>query len=306
MDSATKKVIVGLRTAVDERLLHAINVSRGPKSIAKKAVRYSTLSNGHRWRPLLFLALMRSIGKSNRQYLGAAAGIEVLHSATLIIDDLPFIDNAPLRRGQPSCHIRFGTDIAVYASHLAMDLAEECLVNEAPSSLQINVFQSIKRLKERLVMGQCIERALSMNRKTFPKKLIDEQYYLKSGSLFGFIGRLAGILSTLNARECGLLESFGEGIGVAYQIADDLTDCEDDVSSVGKPTNMDIFKVNYPRYWGIDFALKKLVERQQCNLNILQKLKSEGLIRQEALLIAVMKQIVNPESYYERKNNSSP
>ena len=261
-----------------------------PEMIAECALRYSALAPGHRWRPILFLALIEGLGRPPKDYLAAAAGLELLHSSTLIIDDLPFVDNAALRRGQACCHVRFGVDVAVYASHMGFDLALNLILRNASQQLAKDLCFRTRELKETLVAGQCLERALTSQQVHANKNMLHRQYVLKSGALFRFTTGLAARLTQNTLRSIKLLERFGENIGIAYQIADDLADLSGKPSRIGKKTSMDVGKANYPRSIGTAFAREMLSMHHRRSLTDLSQLFESGILTGNKSLIT---EIVN-------------
>lgn len=287
-----EKRLATFRREVDREIYNVTRHKRGAEWIAEEALRYSMLTKGHRWRPLLFLALIEAMQGSYKKYLYAAAGLEMIHTGTLIIDDLPFVDNATLRRNKPCCHIRFGVDVASYASHLAFDLAESLILSDAPTDLRERIFKEIKKLKETLISGQCIERAFNSGKLSVTQDNIKKQYYLKSGALFKFSAQLAAILSGVPPKNVQFIGNFAEEAGVAYQIADDIADLAGKPSEIGKSVNMDRGKANFPRHFGKQLAIKKLNEYNSRAVSTLKKLfENRVLSKNEALIICILNNI---------------
>jgi geranylgeranyl diphosphate synthase type II len=260
--------------------------------MANRALRYAVLTNGHRWRPILLLALIEAFGKHRKQFLRAAAGLEIIHSCTLIVDDLPFVDDADLRRNKPTCHVKFGVDVAVYASNLGFDLADTLILEDSPDELKHNVFRKVKELKQTLVAGQCMERGF--HSKSIPVTLntLKKQYVLKSGAIFRFATELAALCSGFGpnvVRETGKL---GEQAGIAYQIGDDIADMFGNPAEIGKRTNKDISKANYARYAGKDFAVKQLNEYRGRAITTMDNLfRQKKLVRNRPLLLGILDHI---------------
>jgi geranylgeranyl pyrophosphate synthase len=275
-----------LRKAVDKELSRVTNCPKGAEWIAKDALRYSVLTEGHRWRPILFLAMIKSAGGIPDKYLGVAAGLEIIHNSTLVIDDLPFVDNAMLRRNQPCCHIKFGVDVAVYASHLGFDLAEQLILDAAPDEAKQHLQKAIKDLKATLVAGQCIEKAFFAGRLPVTLRNLKKQYLFKSGALFKFGVQLVGVFSGLEQRNLRLLGILGEAAGVAYQIADDIADISGETSAIGKRTNMDAGKANYPRFGGRQFAVKELNKYHRQTMVALEDLFCRHVFARNKMLLA--------------------
>lgn len=293
--SANERRITELKLQIENEISCALAPRDASRvSRVKQAIRYSTLAKGHRWRPILFLLIMDALGKNAGDYLKAAAGLELMHTATLIIDDFPFIDNATLRRGQSCCHLRFGIDIATYASHIAFDLAERMLLHQAPVGIRERLLDQVVMLKETLVDGQCLERDLARAELPITLRNIQKQYTLKSGTFFKFCVQLAGWLANMDSETTSRLGRFGEETGVAYQISDDIADVSGKPSEIGKHIEMDVGKSNYPRWAGHEFAVKKLEEHHSRALLCLEDLFKHGTLkRNKSTLTHVLNSLVN-------------
>jgi geranylgeranyl diphosphate synthase, type II len=161
--------LAGLKKKVEAKLDQSIPQPSGSIGMAWRALRYSALSAGHRWRPILFLTMIGAMGGSAHKYIGAAVGIELLHTSTLIIDDLPSVDNAETRRHRPTCHVRFGVENSIYASHIGFDIAAALIVEAVPALTATRVIKMIKALKSDLVAGQSLERSLA---RACPKRAV--------------------------------------------------------------------------------------------------------------------------------------
>jgi geranylgeranyl pyrophosphate synthase len=290
---AADKHITALRIGVDREISRVTQHERGIQWIAERALRYSALTKGHRWRPILFMALIESMRGSYKAYLGTAAGLELLHTGTLIIDDLPCVDNATLRRGKPCCHVRFGADVAIYASHLAFDMAETLILRDAPRDLKENILQDIKALKKTLIAGQSIERALCARELPVTFQNVKSHYYMRSGALFSFSVRLAAMVSGVKPQGVQLVGQFGEEVGVAYQIADDIADMSGDSSQIGKQTQMDVGKINFPRHYGKPSAIQNLRVHSRHAIALLDSLYSKNVLTTDTrpLLTSILKHL---------------
>jgi geranylgeranyl pyrophosphate synthase len=148
-----------LRSAVEDRLQTHVPTPKQPTQLVDAAMHYA-VESGHRWRPLLLISVYEAMtGRDGLEVVDAACAIEIIHCCTIILDDLPCVDNAALRRGRPSCHIIHGEAITIYASHLLYALAEHLATRNAKHvNLKENFIRHhFYKLRRRLVEGQILE-----------------------------------------------------------------------------------------------------------------------------------------------------
>jgi geranylgeranyl pyrophosphate synthase len=282
-NGSEEKKIRWLKAKLKQRLLSVVRSGRSAEECAQQAIRYSVLNGGHRWRPILFLSLIAAMDMDPIVFLDAAAGLEVFHSATLIIDDLPFVDNADRRRRKSTCHVVFGADVALYASHLGFDLAERLIVQSTSLPERESVLDLLHRMKSRLVAGQCLERSM-LNGATKPtEQKLTKQYDLKSGALFAFVCELAAVLGN---RHSDPFRALGKDVGIAYQIADDLADIRGAPKVIGKAINMDLHKCNYVRSIGVGFARSRFLHHHRSSMAHLNEMVEKGLLSKHETLVS--------------------
>ncbi len=194
------------------------------------AMRYAVLSGGQRLRPLLALRVARMLDGECVGTLRAAAAVELLHCASLIVDDLPCMDNSPLRRGQPSTHIAFGESVAVLAAFAMVALAARSLVEgdlDEGDTLRLLRFQ--KRLLRTLdcsslIGGQAMDLQLSGEVRLRELPAISE---LKTVPLFQLAFHAGAIFAAISQEAEATLDALGREFGMAYQMADDFLDGEE-------------------------------------------------------------------------------
>jgi farnesyl diphosphate synthase len=194
------------------------------------AMRYAVLSGGQRLRPLLALRVARMLDGECVGTLRAAAAVELLHCASLIVDDLPCMDNSPLRRGQPSTHIAFWESVAVLAAFAMVALAARSLVEgdlDEGDTLRLLRFQ--KRLLRTLdcsslIGGQAMDLQLSGEVRLRELPAISE---LKTVPLFQLAFHAGAIFAAISQEAEATLDALGREFGMAYQMADDFLDGEE-------------------------------------------------------------------------------
>lgn len=227
--------------------------------VLHEAIRYSVFAGGKRFRPALVLASAQACGLDPESVLPVACAVEAVHTYSLIHDDLPSMDNADLRRGKPTCHVQFGEAIAVLAGDALHDLAFLWVV---AASDQLGSPERVLRVvldlasalgTAGMVGGQVLD--LLAERGLLPPDWVPEIHRRKTGCLIRACARVGPILA---GREEDLvcLTAYGEHLGLAFQIADDVLDVVGEAHTLGKPTGTDAAKVTYPKVYGLEHSLE--------------------------------------------------
>jgi geranylgeranyl diphosphate synthase type II len=258
-----------LRSALEERRrLVEEALDRGlppetawPETI-HRAVRYSLFAGGKRIRPLLVLASAEAVGGSAADALPLACAVEMVHTYSLIHDDLPAMDNDDLRRGRPTNHKVFGEAIAILAGdalltrafHLLADLPES-----APAELVRRRLAATAVLGDAcgttgLVGGQVMD--LESEGKSIPGEALERLHRAKTGALLGASVRGGAILGGASPEEMELLARYAAAIGLVFQIVDDVLDVTESAERLGKTAGKDARarKATYVSVHGLDRA----------------------------------------------------
>lgn len=247
------------KSAKTERALESyVERWTGAPESLRDAVRYSLFAGGKRIRPALALAAADLVAGDDAAALPPACALEMIHTYSLIHDDLPAMDNDDLRRGKPTSHKVYGEAMAILAGDalltMAFDIAAECG--------NACVVQEIARAAgiEGMVGGQAID--LESERKQLG---LDELRYLharKTGALIRVALRVGAMVAGGSQPQIDALSRYGDAIGLAFQIADDILDVVGDEASIGKPVGSDVakHKSTYPAAVGIDRARDLAVE----------------------------------------------
>ena len=228
------------------------------------AMEYSLMAGGKRIRPRLVLAFCRLCGGSSEQALGCACAVEMIHTYSLIHDDLPCMDDDEMRRGRPSNHIRFGEDIALLAGDALQALAFETLLRgvtpeNAHCRAKAGTYLANACGAAGMVGGQVID--LQSEDKEAPIGVLKIMDGKKTGALIRAACVMGCICAEADDRLCAAAESYAESIGLAFQIVDDILDVTADSETLGKPVGSDgeNKKSTYVSLLGID-KCKALVE----------------------------------------------
>jgi len=234
-----------------------------PKEI-HKAIRHSLFAGGKRIRPYLMVLIYQLFKKQiTPEILMPAAAVELLHTYTLIHDDLPEIDNDDLRRGKKTCHVVFGSDIAL--------LAGDSLLIEAINMINNTHISALKRVKlikdltsiagERgLIAGQ-MQDILSENTEC-TKETLEFIHLNKTAKLLQLCTRWGAYLADAKADDIKKMDEYGKKLGIAFQIVDDILDVEGSEETLGKSTGKDekSSKATFPAVFGMKKS-KALAEK---------------------------------------------
>jgi len=236
-----------------------------------KVMRYSLFDGGKRLRPLLVLAAYDLVGGKRKDALGAACALELIHTFSLIHDDLPALDNDDFRRGKLSSHKKFGEAMAILAGDALLVKAFEILAGIVKPNLLTQVLKEITLAcgVEGMIGGQVMDISISHRvpfkicRREINKLQLENIYRKKTGSLIKTCLKIGALLSEATPEQIRALEKYGENIGLAFQIRDDLID------------NQEKNKLwTYPRIFGIREAkrrIKKLTKEAKKILKIFGK-----------------------------------
>jgi geranylgeranyl diphosphate synthase type II len=256
------------RALTDEALGRLLPpASEYPTSI-HQAMRHSVFAGGKRLRPILCIEAARMIGGRlpvGIEQLGAA--LEMLHTYSLIHDDLPALDNDDLRRGRPTCHKVFGDAIAILAGDGLQTYAYEVLARiPCPPEARVRIIEEIARAtgtREGMIGGQVMD--LEAEHKQPDAPTLEYIHRSKTAALITASVVTGGIYAGAGESEVAHLRCFGQKIGLAFQIADDILDVTQSSEQLGKTAGKDIAaeKATYPALYGLEESerrAKELVE----------------------------------------------
>lgn len=232
-----------------------------PATELKAAMRYTMANGGKRLRPLLIYATGQAFGADWENLDIPACAVELIHTYSLIHDDLPCMDDAPLRRGQPTCHKVYGEAVAVLTGDALHTLAMQILAKHPATLKPQQRLGMIQTLSEAcgpygMAAGQALDISVLQD-PNISAALLEEIYRLKTGALFSAcleLGRLAA--NNENEIDQRAMKNFGDLIGLAFQIQDDILDQEASSEQLGKLQGIDLInnKMTYPRLHGMAAA----------------------------------------------------
>jgi geranylgeranyl diphosphate synthase type II len=256
VDGALGDLVRNRRGRVEARLLDAME--------------YSLTSPGKRIRPILVLAAAEAVGVDPHPLLPFACAVEMVHAYSLIHDDLPAMDDDDLRRGRPTNHKVFGEAVAILAGDALLTEAFAVLSGEAPPTAEQRV-SAIHELAvaagaEGMVGGQTADILAEGAEVNLGR--VESIHRRKTGALLRACVRIGGVLAGADARSLASLSTYGEAMGLAFQIADDLLDELGNTQATGKTAQRDRErgKLTYPATLGVEGARRSLRELLQKSL----------------------------------------
>ena len=234
--------LADVAAATETALLKLIPTNDGPESQVFQAMRYSVMAGGKRLRPFLVIisADLFNVSRSSSERMAAA--IEMIHTYSLIHDDLPAMDNDDLRRGEPTCHLKFDEATAILAGDALLTLAFEVIVHtDTHQSAQIrtDLVTEVSRAvgAQGMVGGQMLDLVAEEIQLGMPE--ITRLQRMKTGALINCSCQSGAILGKASQTQRHLLNAYAYDIGLAFQITDDLLDVEGDSQELGKAINKD-------------------------------------------------------------------
>ena len=249
--------------AVDEVIEYLLAKPDGPEARVYEAMRYAALAPGKRLRPFLVLASAHLFGVSQRSALQAAVAIELLHTYSLVHDDLPAMDDSDLRRGRPTCHKAFDEATAILAGDGLLTLAFEVLAQpdtHGDPAVRIELVSCLARAAgvAGMVGGQMID-LLAEHDDTLDIGAIMRLQRLKTGALIAFSCEAGAILGKSSAENRRALIGYAHDLGLAFQIADDLLDAVSTEAETGKSVGRDAEagKATFVSILGLEGAKKQ-------------------------------------------------
>jgi len=225
-----------------------------PKQI-HKAIRHTLFAGGKRLRPYLLINTYLLFKEDIKQTLMVAGAIEMLHSYTLIHDDLPEIDNDDYRRGKKTCHVIFGSDIALLAGDALLVYAFEAINNSSlDDKLKFNLIRELAQETghQGLIAGQYAD--IQNEGKKVTKHTLEYIHNNKTARMFKLPIRFGCYIADVSDDDLKRMEKFGEKIGLAFQIVDDILDIEGNQKILGKTTGKDakVKKATFPAVYGLE------------------------------------------------------
>jgi farnesyl diphosphate synthase len=261
-----------------------------------QAMRYAALDGGKRFRAFLVIECSGIFGVTMDRAVHTAAALECVHAYSLVHDDLPAMDNDALRRGKPTLHVAFDEWTAILAGDALLTLAFRILADRAAhgnATVRAELIAGLAQAAGAAGMagGQCLD--LEAEKLGLPEKMsvghIERLQAMKTGALIRFSCEAGAILGTAGAQERQAICTYGENIGRAFQIADDLLDVEGDAQTLGKGVRKDAGKATFVSLVGLEAARQQLAHRHAEAVAALEPFGSRAEVLREAARFVVLR-----------------
>ncbi|MGD8338327.1 MAG: polyprenyl synthetase family protein [Desulfobacterales bacterium] len=241
------------------------------------AMGYSVMAGGKRLRPVLCLAATEAVGGRTEDALNTAVALELIHTYSLIHDDLPSMDDDVLRRGKPTCHVAFDEATAILSGDALLTLAFQLLASPngttgVPADRRLQVIHAVAAAAgyEGMIGGQMADIAAEGNRIALSR--LEQLHLMKTGALINAAITTGAILGGGTAEQIRHLEEYAQNIGLAFQIIDDILNVEGDPALLGKAigTDREKKKSTYPVLLGLVESRKLAADRVKEALQALE------------------------------------
>ncbi len=265
---------------VEERLEELIPATEKEPRKLHESVRYSLFADAKRIRPVLALAVASMFRVNEEEMLDAACTLEMVHTCSLILDDLPSMDGATLRRGKAANHLVFGEDTAILAAMYLLNraygiLADYKKVLFSPTlATQFVSILSRALSSDGVIGGQLVD--LASKDKTIDLETLEFIHSRKTGALFLASAEMGTSFAKARDMERQAILNFAKNLGLAFQITDDILDATGDPATVGKDTGKDIGKTTFITFCGLDGARALAGELIDTAEESLRPLRSRG------------------------------
>jgi geranylgeranyl diphosphate synthase type II len=262
-----KAYLAKKKDIVDKTLEKLVPPAKAFPASVHEAMRYSLFAGGKRVRPILAIAAAEALGAKTADLLPIAGSLELIHTYSLIHDDLPAMDNDDFRRGRPTCHKVYGDAIAILAGDGLLNLAFEVLsdpgrLKAIPANRLLAVVKEISTASGvfGMVGGQVVDIESEGKEIDFPT--LEYIHTHKTGALIRASVRSGALYAKANKRQFTALTRYGEMTGLAFQIADDILDITGKQEEIGKDVGSDLKKGKrtFPSFYGLEESRRRAVE----------------------------------------------
>jgi geranylgeranyl diphosphate synthase, type II len=251
--------LAGLRERIDRRLPDLLPAAGERPEAVHRAMHYALTGPGKRVRPVLTIVVAALFGQRSGPVLDVACAVEMVHACSLILDDLPAMDDAVRRRGRPTVHLAFGEAVALLAA-LALLNRAYALVAESAHRLALKRYTAEDMVhhlavaigSDGLIGGQALDLASRPEELDLP--LLEYIHSHKTGALFMAAGELGAMAADARRRDLETVSRYAKNLGLAFQISDDLLDVLATPEETGKDAGQDAGKVTFVKLLGIEGA----------------------------------------------------
>ncbi len=279
---------------IEENLAKCIKIENQYYPKLMESMQYSLMAGGKRLRPVLALSTAEMFGKAPQEVLAYACSIEMIHTYSLIHDDLPAMDNDDYRRGKLTNHKVFGEAMAILAGDALLNLAYENMIKDAMTSNNSRKLEAMGIIAEYagafgMIGGQVID--LESEGKKVESDKLKTMHRLKTGALIKAPVESAAVICGANDKELKLLSNYATNLGLAFQIKDDILDVEGTIEDMGKKPGSDALceKSTYVTMYGLDKSKKLLEDVTNEGVSFLEAFDTRGQFLKELALSLVLR-----------------
>jgi len=258
-----REFFASCRTLIDAELDRLLPKGSDEPTRVHEAIRWSVFAGGKRFRPALLLATGQTFGAPAEDLVRTACALEMIHTYSLIHDDLPSMDDDDLRRGRPTCHVKFGEATAILAGDALQTLAFQTIAEDERLAPDLRV-QLIAEIAHHagtpggMVAGQAHD--LAAESRDVTKRELEDIHLKKTGALIRAAAICGAIIAGASENELAAITEYAKHLGLLFQITDDLLDVTATVEDLGKTPGKDARsrKATYPALYGIEATHKQL------------------------------------------------
>ena len=269
--------LVETRKLVDAALDQVLPAQSVSPVKVHAAMRWSVFAGGKRFRPLLSIAVGKSFGAAHESLIETACALEMIHTYSLIHDDLPSMDNDDLRRGRATCHVRFGEATAILAGDALQTLAFKTISEDerlsTPKRIRlISEVAGAAATPDGMIAGQAYD--LEAESREVTAAELEQIHRLKTGALIIAAARCGAIIAEASEDELAAITDYAAQLGLLFQITDDLLDITATAEAIGKTPGKDMRskKATYPALYGVEVTRKHLAHAHQTACASLERL----------------------------------
>ena len=291
-----REFLASCRTLIDAELDRLIpKESESPQRV-HRAIRWSVFAGGKRFRPALLTAVGQTFGARLDQLLRTASALEMIHTYSLIHDDLPSMDNDELRRGRATCHVKFDEATAILAGDALQALAFQTIAEDemlAPE-LRIQLVAEVARasgIPHGMVAGQALD--LEAESRDVKGDELETIHHRKTGALIRAAARCGAMIAGATADELDAITSYATNLGLLFQITDDLLDVTATAEDLGKTPGKDARaqKATFPALYGIEATRAQLKTVHTAARNALETVARETRLLQSIVDFILQRQV---------------
>ena len=279
LETDAREFFASCRALIDAELDRLIPKETEEPTRVHSAIRWSMFAGGKRFRPALLLATGQTLGAPVEDLVRTACALEMIHTYSLIHDDLPSMDDDDLRRGRPTCHVKFGEATAILAGDALQTLAFQTLVEDErlAAELRVKLIGEIARAAgtpEGMVAGQALD--LGAESRNVNGDELERIHHQKTGALVRAAARCGAMIAGANDDELAAVTDYAINLGLQFQITDDLLDVTATAEDLGKTPGKDARsrKATFPALYGIEVTRKTLAAVHRTTCDALERIET--------------------------------